>query len=148
MTISTELKQAIEQSIAGTDLFIVDFVFRGDKSYRVIEVYIDSEKGITSGECSQVGVQIQTNLEQLNIPWQYRLEVSSPGLDKPLKDIRQYKRHIGRKAKVTYMENEIEKTVIGEIYSIEEKSVTLNCKDLKIELPFSSLVTTYIQTIF
>lgn len=145
---TAEIKHLLEKAIELTDFFLVDLVVRGDWRYRVIEVFIDSEKGVTADDCAKIGIEFQNNLQQLNLPWHYRLEVSSPGLDKKLKDIRQYKRHLGRNAKITFIENEIEKTVIGKLLEVKKSSVVIESEKKKTELTLKNIVSTLIQTKF
>ncbi|MDA0986344.1 MAG: hypothetical protein O3A55_01850 [Bacteroidetes bacterium] len=145
MTLIDELKIEIEKLISETDYFLVDLIIRGDKSYRVIEVYIDTEKGITIDECSKIGIEIQSVLNK-NYPWQYRLEVSSPGLDKPLKDIRQYKRHIGKNIKISFEEYKLEKIEIGEIKDVKENNIILEKNNSQLEIELPKIKSAIIQT--
>lgn len=71
----------------------------------VIRVYIDHEKGITVDDCALVSNQLsgQFDLED-PIPGQYELEVSSPGLDRPLFTAAQMERFRGQRARVRLAE--------------------------------------------
>ena len=55
----------------------------------------------------------------------YRLNVSSPGLSRPLSDVRQYKKNQGRKAKVKYKKEDGYEKIKGSIVSVDEKGITL-----------------------
>lgn len=63
---------------------------------KVLRIYIDSPKGITVDDCSKVSHQISAMLDVEDpIQGRYRLEVSSPGIDRPLFELRQFEKQIG-----------------------------------------------------
>ena len=80
-------------------LFLVDIVFGGTNSRRKILVTLDKDSGILIDECGEfsraLGNLIEENTLFGDAP--YVLEVSSPGMDRPLLVTRQYKRRIGNK---------------------------------------------------
>lgn len=80
-------------------LFLVDIVFGGTNSRRKILVTLDKDSGILIDECGEfsraLGNLIEENALFGDAP--YVLEVSSPGMDRPLLVTRQYKRRIGNK---------------------------------------------------
>lgn len=83
----------------GCDLWGVEYISQG--KYSVLRLYIDSEKGITVDDCQQVSHQVSGILDVEDpIKGQYSLEVSSPGLDRPLFLADHYARNLGAKAKV------------------------------------------------
>ncbi len=79
----------------------MDLVLRGEHRGKVLQVFIDSELGVTVDLCSEVsrGVSVAIDGQRL-IHGPYTLEVSSPGIDRPLSFPWQYKKHVGRKFRV------------------------------------------------
>ncbi|MBL0310538.1 MAG: hypothetical protein IPP77_12955 [Bacteroidetes bacterium] len=76
------------------NLFLTDIRFSMGKK---IEVYIDSDEGILIDDCATVSRFLEKNLDGSGaVPSNYILEVSSPGMDNPLKVPRQYRKRIGR----------------------------------------------------
>ena len=73
-----------------------------------IWIYLDSENDdVTITECSRFSKELSGKLDEEDLfPGGYRLNVSSPGLDRPLADIRQYKKNIGRHCEVTAKDHE------------------------------------------
>jgi ribosome maturation factor RimP len=63
-----------------------------------VKIFIDGDQGITIEKCVQFNRTMYKKIEEANIfpPGDFSLEVSSPGLDEPLKLHRQYKKNIGR----------------------------------------------------
>ncbi len=81
----------VQEELIRRDLFLVDvLVLPGSR----IVVYIDSMKGISLDECMALSRYLRQKLEQES--GDFELEVSSPGLDKPLKLPQQFIKNIGR----------------------------------------------------
>lgn len=80
-----------------TDLFLIETNWNPQS--RKLVVYIDSDDGLTLAKCQEISRLLQNELHAyLKDPFQ--LDVSSPGLDRPLISSRQYKKNIGRKVRV------------------------------------------------
>ena len=97
---SAELRRLIEPAVTalGFDLLGVEFI-RGKNS--VLRVYIDHEDGISVDDCKSVSYQVSGLLDVEDpIRGQYALEVSSPGLDRPLFRARDYERFAGHAVKL------------------------------------------------
>lgn len=93
-----ELQNLIENCIAKLDVHLIDVVIKGDGSAKSVEVFVDSEKGVTTEICSRVSREIGGLIEAEGaVRGPYRLTVSSPGIDRPLKYFWQYGKHVGRK---------------------------------------------------
>lgn len=105
------------------DLFIVDVRVVGNSGNQKVIVLVDGDQGISIEDCSDISRALSELLDQKNILDQkYTLEVSSPGLDFPLKFIRQYIKNIGRRVKVKLKEGKIIK---GELMNASEKEIII-----------------------
>lgn len=81
--------------------YVVDVSVTGERGSSIVEVFVDTDQGITADQCAQVNRSVSSELERQNlISGRYRLEVSSPGLDRPLKLVRQFRKNIGRRFKI------------------------------------------------
>jgi ribosome maturation factor RimP len=129
-----------------SDSYIVEVILRGERSSKVIEVYVDSDKGITLDECSQVSRALSEKLDEIDlITGRYRLDVSSPGLDRPLKLLRQYSKNIGRTCKVKYTGEEKKKIVLeGKLDSVSEETIIITKAGKRTEIAFSAVNEAYI----
>lgn len=68
---------------------------------QTLRIYIDSEKGIDVEDCATVSRQVSAVMDVEDpIPGEYTLEVSSPGMDRPLFYVEQYQRYIGQNIKL------------------------------------------------
>ena len=123
----SEIASTIVQSIDG---YLVGVNVRGEKSGSIVEVFVDTDKGVTADECAQVNRYVAAELEKQNlIPGRYRLEVSSPGLDRPLKTVRQYKKNIGRQVKIISSADDQKNAVEGVLQDVNEATLTLRTKE-------------------
>ncbi len=83
----------------GHSLWGIEYVHAGKHS--VLRVYIDNEKGIFIDDCADVSRQVSAVLDVEDpISTEYTLEVSSPGVDRPLFNAEQYAAYIGETVKV------------------------------------------------
>lgn len=89
-----------EVELLGYELVGVELI-GGEKSGALLRVYIDHADGITLDDCVQVSHQVSGVLDVEDpIRDRYRLEISSPGLDRPLFKLEDFARFIGHKVKI------------------------------------------------
>ncbi len=116
------------------ELVDVEFVKEGQDYY--LRAYIDKPGGITIDDCVEVSRKMNVLLDEHDyISEQYIFEVSSPGVDRPLKKDRDFERNIGKMVEVhTFAKINGEKEFIGELKSFDDKSFTIIIDD---EVTFS-----------
>ena len=119
-----EIIKCIEAFINGTDQFLVDVHLSNTK----LIVFIDKPTGIQLDECSALNRHLSAVLEPTGFMEKHDVEVSSPGMDMPLKVPRQYLRRLGREIKVINLEGMEAKGVLQaandegfEIIAVTEK---------------------------
>jgi ribosome maturation factor RimP len=105
---------------------LIELVVRGDRHQTVMEVFIDSEVGVTTDFCSRISREISTLMrtEQL-VPRETRLVVSSPGIDRPLRFGWQYRKHLGRELRVKSKKGEEIIDQTARLLSVDESGITL-----------------------
>jgi ribosome maturation factor RimP len=82
-------------------LSLVDIVYQREQAGWVLRVLIDREQGITLADCARVSREFGQLLDVEDvIPSSYRLEVSSPGLDRPLKKEADFIKYTGRRVRI------------------------------------------------
>jgi ribosome maturation factor RimP len=124
--VSPRIRQLSEEVVHAHEAFLVDLSFRGERHSKVLEVFADTDAGITADECAAISRDLSTRLDHENlIQGRYNLVVSSPGLDRPLKLIRQYRKNIGRDLKVRYRSEGDVRTVVGRLVEAGEDSIVL-----------------------
>jgi ribosome maturation factor RimP len=91
----------IEPVVEAMGYELVGTEFVEQDGNRLLRVYIDKEGGITLDDCEKVSHQVSGLLDVEDpIPGQYSLEISSPGLDRPLFKERDFERFAGHKVKI------------------------------------------------
>jgi ribosome maturation factor RimP len=103
------------------DGFIVELSISNSNDIRLT---IDSLKGVTVEDCVSVSRNIEHNLDRDQED--FSLEVSSAGLDQPLKHVQQYTKNIGRKVKVTHMDG---KRVEGTLTQVNSSHISILTKE-------------------
>lgn len=123
-------------------LELVEVQFRREGHGWVLRLYIDCEQGITVDHCADVSRELSDFLDVEDlIDHPFSLEVSSPGLERPLKSFRDYTRFVGRKVKVKLRETiEGQKVFVGNIQQVREESIELVLEDQStVVLPFEHI---------
>ena len=104
-------------------LFLVDLKIGGVTGNKKIQILADGMPAISIDECAEISRKLGSMIEELElIDSKYILEVSSPGLDAPLKLKQQYVKNVGRKLKVELMNGE---QLSGMLKKYENDSITL-----------------------
>ena len=121
----------------GFEIVEIEFV-QGSRGW-VLRVYIDKEGGVTIDDCAAFSRQLDPALDAEDFfPGRaYALEVSSPGLTRPLKKLADYTRFKGKLVKIKTMEKIGGKNVFrGIINGEREGIITLRVKEEDIQIPF------------
>lgn len=152
--IETLLQQQFQED-AFQDCFIVEIKFHPNNK---LEVFIDSDTGVTFDTCRQISRYLEAEIDEQG--WlgpKYVLEVSSPGISRPLTLPRQYRKNIGRKLKVklneggeqigTLIQVEAEQIVLEDKVRVKEgnKKVT---QTVQTEIPFDQIKKAVVQVSF
>lgn len=140
-----KIKEIAYPIVEQGDTFIVDVEIKHQKVPEVW-VLVDSESNNVSLDAySAMSKKIGDALEAEDIfPNQYRLNVSSPGLARPLSDRRQYVKNKGRTAKVKFKEDDQYLTVEGVIRRVDENMLSIELDEGVKDISFESIVETKI----
>lgn len=96
-----KVKALAEPVLEGLGMELVDLVYTTEHGRRILRLFIDKPGGVTIDDCSDVSREFGTVLDvQDPIPQSYTLEVSSPGLDRPLVREKDFIRFTGKKARI------------------------------------------------
>ena len=141
-----------------SDFFVVE-VKKHD--HQKLDVFVDSDSGVPLSKCQQLSRYLESYIDEEK--WmgeKYVLEVSSPGLSRPLTLPRQFRKNIGRKLAIQYFEGEEKKKSEGQLVDandtacfLEEKVVRKEGKK-KIrttevtEIPYESIKKAVIKPVF
>ncbi|WP_321328142.1 ribosome maturation factor RimP [uncultured Ilyobacter sp.] len=121
-------------------LDIVDIEYLQDGGYWYVRVYIEKpDAEITLVDCANVSNKIEEDVDAL-IDRKFFLEVSSPGIERPLKIEKDFMRFVGDKARLI-LKHKLEgsRNWTGEISSYENGIIYLDAEGKKLEIPFNEV---------
>ena len=143
-TLAASYKEEEELS----DCFTLNVFIHGKK----VEIFCDSDKGIKFWQCQKLSRKVEAYLDESQVLGEaYTIEVSSPGVDKPLKLYRQFPRNIGRTLVVTFHD---ESKVEAKMEAITEEEITLKVPGAKKGMfktqsfPFDTIKSAVVQVSF
>jgi ribosome maturation factor RimP len=141
-----DLKQKIEQYagpfLGQIDAFIIDIQIASEGQKNIVQIFVDTETGITIDQCAEVSRQLAKILELHNVLHDsYVLQVSSPGLKKPLKLLRQYNKNIGRIFKVSFLKEDGIESIVAKLTSVDGEILTFVTENGNAHaIPFSEVI--------
>jgi ribosome maturation factor RimP len=118
MVSKDQIQSIVNQWISTSECFLVDIKLAPGR----IAVFIDKASGVTLQECAQLNRFLTEALEPEQVWEDYELEVSSPGMDQPLKVFQQYLRRIGKEVRVITLEGKEHK---GKLAAADENGIDL-----------------------
>ncbi len=137
------------QGIDGLELVDIEYVKEGENY--CLRVFIDKPGGIVLEDCKMVNEELSQGLDREDpIPQSYTLEVSSPGLDRPLKKEKDYVRFTGREVKIkTFAPLEGQKVFTGILEGLKEGKVSIQNEKGEIkEIPLEKIAKANLMVVF
>jgi len=140
---SEELYDMLAPVVASLGVELWGIEVQGSGRNMVLRIYIDSDQGITVDDCAKVSRQVSSELDVEDpIPGEYRLEVSSPGWDRPLFRLDQYPRYVGQKLKLRFtMQVAGKRGCVGTLRSVDGDTLLIDVpgEDGPISVSFQSV---------
>lgn len=137
-----ELRNIITGYLEARQIDLVDFIYRYEGANLILRLLVDKpEGGISLGECALLNTEIGRILDENDaVQQRYILEVSSPGLDRPLKTKKDFSRCIDKRLKI-FLNEEINAglELEGIVKRIEGDSVYIEINTEQIEIPLSNI---------
>jgi ribosome maturation factor RimP len=137
----THLWELFEPVVVDMGYELIEIEYHPNLNYGVLRLYIDKDTGILVEDCSAVSRQISAILDVEDpVPGQYSLEVSSPGMDRPLRKLDDFERFTGEVAKIkTSMPFEGQRNFKGIITGVEDDLVIIECENKEVRLPVTAI---------
>jgi ribosome maturation factor RimP len=136
------LRQTIEPLLQAEGVSLVDLQWGRRGKRWVLTLFIDKEGGVTLDDCAHISHQVGERLEADNmIEHAYTLEVSSPGLDRPLRTLADYERFQGHLVKiVTVAPVQGRSTIVGRLQGVEGHTVLVEAPRLgRVPIPLAQI---------
>jgi len=136
-----KLQSLVEPVVTGQGYELVDVEFKNELGSWILRVYIDNpraEGGVGLDDCATVSRELSAVLDvDDSIPGHYSLEVSSPGLNRPLKKEADFARFVGKKAKIRtrHPVGESRRNFSGTLVAVDGGKVKIDVGDQVCEVP-------------
>ncbi len=138
---TTKLQLLVEPVVTGQGYELVDLEFKNELGSWILRVFIDNphaEGGVGLEDCAQVSRELSAVLDVEDaITGHYSLEVSSPGLNRPLKKEADFARFVGKKAKIRtrHPVGESRRNFSGTLVAVAAGKVKIDVGDQVCEVP-------------
>jgi ribosome maturation factor RimP len=144
------IREVIEPVLEHTSVELVDVRILVQKGRRVLRLYIDKPGGVDLHDCTTVSREVSVRLDVHNIiPGRYTLEVSSPGLDRPLQKPSDFQRNEGRTLKVLARgSNGVKRQLVGELISCGGEGILLDVKGEETPVAFGDIESAKVEPKF
>jgi ribosome maturation factor RimP len=134
------LKGLLTPAIEKSGAFLVDVSLKGDQSRPLLEVFCETESGISVDKCAEISREILPLIDSSEIlGGNFRLEVSSPGIGVSLKDKRQYKRNVGKLMSIKYRDGLEVKQIEGDMIDVRDETLLIKTESGTVEVRFDSV---------
>ena len=135
------VKELLNPLLAERDMELFDIEFRGQGRKGILRVFIDKQEGVTIDDCADISRELGTLLDIHDIiPDSYTLEVSSPGLTRPLRKPADFIRFKGRKVKIiTASDIGKKKMFVGTIIDFKDDLVTIETDGAQHLIPYGEI---------
>ncbi len=154
MDLNDKVRELAQNCLTDESQFLVEVIFTSKAGPRRVLVILDGDKGVTIETCARVSRALSNAMDESGlIDENYTLEVTTPGLDHPLKLKRQYYKNVGRGFKV----HTKDKTMVqGTLAAVDEQKIMLTQEikegkktELKsIEIQFENIEKAFVMVSF
>lgn len=135
--VTESLQSHIEALVEAAGAHLVEFSLRPLARRQILEVFVDTEEGITADLLAELSRSIGTAVEETgSLTGVYQLVVSSPGLDRPLRYPWQYRRHIGRTVRLILQGTDETRQIEGRILDASDEQLVVSQGAGGLPVPF------------
>ena len=144
--VTNKISELAESVLSTTDFFLIDVEIKGGDTPEVWISVDGEDRGVNMDECAEISNELSFLMDAHDIfSGAYRINVSSPGLSRPLIDRRQYPKNVGRKANFKYEEDNEMQEVEGTLQEVSDEAIIIELEDNStVTVAFDNLVETKI----
>lgn len=131
MSIVERVKTIAKEQTEGSDYSLYDVEYVKEGSDYFLRIYFDKNGGLSIDDCVLLSEKIAAELDKEDfISDQYYLEVSSPGIERDLRDLQEVRDSIGKHVFIkTYEKVDNQKEFFGDILAVDDEDITIEYKD-------------------
>jgi len=139
-TLRARIREALEDTIHRVECRLVCVELTNGPNGQILRLYVDKDGGVNVADCAMVSRAISPELDVLDfIPGAYRLEVSSPGIDRPVELLEDYERFSGLRASVRLLPGHHPRRFKGILRGLEDDCVLLEAEDETHHFPLDQI---------
>lgn len=143
------IKNIAKEIAEETGVLLINTITKGNKKKPNFEIYIDSKIGVSAGNCADFSRELKARLESTEIAnLDYRLVVSSPGIDEPIKFIEQYEKHINREFKLSYDDGENIKSIEALLTDVSDEDLIFRFKNEELKINYNNIKKAIVKISF
>jgi ribosome maturation factor RimP len=141
VSIATRAESLVRTWVEAEGFELVHIEYRSQGGKSVLRVFIDKVGGVNISDCAEISRRLSVLLDVEDpIPGEYVLEVSSPGVERPLFKEDDYRRAIGKEVRLSTIEKiEARKNFVGHIRDFANHVLTLECEARTYLIPFQKI---------
>ena len=141
----TRIRDLFQPTLDFLGYELYDLALTGSGGHTILRVRIDRPEGVSLQDCERVSKSLSALLDQADpLPTRYDLEVSSPGAERPLRNLEEYRRFIGKRANVRYRMGESEQVAEGRLTAVSDQMIELQLGEGKhqrtMSMPFADII--------
>jgi len=142
--------QIIDPLLMSEGMERANLEYRRESRGWILRLYIDKEGGVTIDDCSRISRELGRILDVENpIDFPYTLEVSSPGLTRPLKTARDFEKYRNRVVKVKTLEPiENERRFRGRLLRTANEGIEIEVAGKAVHIPFEAIAKANLEVEF
>jgi len=141
-----DLSALIEELVSKQGFYLVELQHSVSRGKDLLNIFIDNRDGVTLNDCEKISRLLEEEIEKDGLASDnYRLEVSSPGIDRPLKKLADFVHFRGKMVRLRLSDSFLERTgkrnLVGTINHVEDQVIKIESKDKMIfEVSFNEIV--------
>ncbi len=142
MAQQNRLNELIREVTQGFDIELKDIKLKGYGKRKLLRITIDKKEGVTLNDCEKVSRELNTLLDADDlIQGSYTLEVTSPGIDRPLTGINDFEKNTGKLLKITTKGKINNKNLFfGRLIEVSDKEIILKINKKPLEISFDNIL--------
>jgi ribosome maturation factor RimP len=142
----TRIRELFQPTLDFLGYELYDLALTGTGGHTTLRVRIDRPQGVSLDDCERVSKSLSALLDQADpLPTRYDLEVSSPGAERPLRNLDEYRRFVGKRANVRYRAGDSEQVAEGRLTAVSDQMIELLLGEGKhqriMPIPFPDIVS-------
>ena len=144
--IKNDLSSLIEDLVSKQGFYLVELQHSVSRGRDLLKIFVDNRDGVTLNDCVKISRLLEEEIEKRTLASEnYQLEVSSPGIDRPLRKLADFLHFQGKVVRLKlsdgYRQRTGKRNLVGKIEKVEKEVVEIEAKEkILFDIPFGDIV--------